>query len=93
MEKLQVTSKDFEQAYAALTERLKDDIKHMEDVAADVTTAEQALEKSCCNLSKLDTALDDLQNELTSFEVEKGLHEMDIRKPIKVDVKDLPDDE
>lgn len=51
-----------EQAYAALTERLKDDIKHMEDVAADVTTAKQALEKSGCNLSKLDTALDDLQN-------------------------------
>ena len=93
MGKLSVTSKDFEQAYAALTERLKDDIKHMEDAAADVTTAKEALEKSGCNLSKLDTALDDLQNELTAFEVEKSLHEMDIRKPIKVDVKDLPDDD
>ena len=93
MAKLSVTSKDFEQAYAALTERLKDDIKHLEDVAADVTAAKQALEKSGCNLSKLDKALDDLQDELTAFEVEKGLHEMDIRKPIKVDDKDRPDDD
>lgn len=90
MQKLNVTSKEFEQAYDAMTERLKDHIAHLQSVIADVSTAKDALENSGCDLSKLDPALDDLGHELTAFEVEKSLHESDIRKPIKVDVKDMP---
>ena len=93
MDKLNVTSKAFEQAYQAMTDRLKDDIAHLESVIADITAAKEALKDSGCNLSKLDTALDELSEELTGAEVAKSLHEMDIRKPIKVDVKDMPDDE
>ena len=90
MQKLHVTSEDFEKAYGAMTQRLKDYIAHLESVIADATTTKNALQNSGCDLSKLDTALDDLGYELTAFEVEKSLHEMDIRKPIKVDVKDMP---
>ncbi|MGZ5131364.1 MAG: hypothetical protein ACXWJ1_08670 [Caldimonas sp.] len=90
MLKLNVTSKDFEQAYNAMTEWFKDHIAHLESVIGDVTTTKEALQNSGCDLKKLDTARDDLDNALTGFEAEQGLHEMDIRKPIKVDVKDTP---
>ena len=91
MAKLNVTSGDFKQAYEAMTERLKDQIKELKDVIGDVTTAKDTLQNAGCDLSKLDTALDDLNHELIAFEVEKSLHEGDIRKPINVDVKDTPD--
>jgi len=93
MGKLNVTSKDFEQAYNAMTERLKDDIAHLESVIEDINTTKTSLKDSGCALSKLDTAIDELTEELTGFEVEKSMHEMDIRKPLKVDVKDIPDDD
>ena len=66
---------DFKQAYEAMTERLKDQIKELEDVIGDVTTAKDTLQNAGCDLSKLDTALDDLNHELIAFEVEKSLHE------------------
>lgn len=90
MDKLNVTSKDFEQAYDALGQRLKDQLDHLEQTIETLRTTKEALADSGCDLSKLDTSIDDLGEEVTAFEVEKGLHEMDIRKPIKVDVKEMP---
>jgi hypothetical protein len=74
----------------AMTQRLKDHLAHLEDTLKDVETAREALENSGCDLGKLDTARDDLEHEQIAFDVELGLHQNDIRKPIHVDVKDMP---
>lgn len=87
MDKMNVTSPEFKKAYDDYGAKLDEGKKRVEAQIEELEAAEEALKGMCASTSNIEKARNDLQEQLTWFEVTRGLHDMDIRKPIKADVK------
>jgi hypothetical protein len=87
MDKMNVTSPEFKKAYDNYGAMLDEGKNRVEAQIAELEADEEALKAMCASTSNIETAKSDLEEQLTWFEVTRGLHDMDIRKPISVDFK------
>jgi hypothetical protein len=91
MDRMNVTSPEFKKAYEAYGEMLDQGKLRVAQQLEALDAARYALKDMCADTGDLDRAETELLEHQTWFEVNRSLHDMDIRKPINVDVKD--DDE
>lgn len=82
---------EFKKAYEAYGEMLDQGKLRVAQQLETLDAARYALKEMCADTGDLDRAEAELLEHQTWFEVNRSLHDMDIRKPINVDVKD--DDE
>jgi hypothetical protein len=87
MDKMHVTSPEFKKAYDDYGAKLDEGKKRVEAQIEELEAAEDALKGMCASTSNIETARNDLQEQLNWFEVNRGLHDMDMRKPINATVK------